>query len=79
MGVEDNCRLYLRGNGKSKIAYVDVGIFGNESHRGYDSFTAAISKIFAEVLAVPPDNVYVNYHDIIGWGAGGIYFDRYQY
>lgn len=69
-------RLYLRGRSDEAIAYITVSIFGNESHAGYAELTAEITRIFSEVLGVPPANVYVKYDDISVCGAGGMCFDR---
>lgn len=74
--VQEKCRLYLRGRSDEAIAYITVSIFGNESHSGYAELTAEITRIFSEVLGVPPANVYVKYDDISVWGTGGMCFDR---
>lgn len=34
LGFEDNCRLWLRGDGSAPIAYIEANIFGNDSHAG---------------------------------------------
>lgn len=76
---EDNCRLYLKGDNSSPIAYIEASIWGNENHLGYDRFTAEITKIFNEVLDIKPENIYIKYSDIVDWGVAGINFDRNQY
>ncbi|MBP3721622.1 MAG: hypothetical protein J6I62_00010 [Selenomonadaceae bacterium] len=77
--IEDNCKMYLRGDGDTPIAFIDVSIFGNEAHYGYEAFTAKIAEIFFDTLHIPRENVYVNYRDITAWGVGGAYFDRSAY
>ena len=76
-GFEDGCHLYLRGKDNEPIAYVEVDIFGNEEHWGYDRLTAAITEMFGEILGIAPDHVYVNYRDIPGWGVAGMYINRF--
>lgn len=76
---EDNCRLYLKGDNSSPIAYIEASIWGNENHLGYARFTAEITKIFNEVLDIKPENIYIKYSDIVDWGVAGINFDRNQY
>ena len=76
---EDNCRLWLRGRNEEPIAYIEAAIFGNEPHYGYDAFTAELTGIFARVLKIPPDNIYIKYEDIIAWGVQGMFIDRNQY
>ena len=78
-GFEDNQHIYLRGDNKEPLAYIEVSIFGNEAHFGYDKLTAEITKIFNEVLNISTKNIYIKYDDIKDWGANGINFDRNDY
>lgn len=73
-GIE-NCKMYLRGNNEP-VAYVELGIFGNDRHLGYENFSLAVTKIFADVLKIPPLNVYIKFSDIDAWSVGGNFFDR---
>ena len=75
-GFESNYHFYLRGKNNEAIAYIEVSIFGNENHLGYEEFAAAVTKIFVEVLNIPPMNIYIKFSDIDAWSVGGIYFDR---
>lgn len=77
--VRDKCRLFLRGKSDEPIAYSTASIFGNESHAGLRELTAEITRVFGEVLEIPPANVYVKYDDISVWGAGGMTFDRREF
>ena len=73
-GLESNCRLYLRGE-KIPTAYVEVSVFGNEIHYGYEKFAVAVTEIFVDVFNIPPQNVYVKFCDLDCWGVGGKLFD----
>ena len=66
-------------NNDEPIAYIEAAIFGNEAHYGYDAFTAETTNLFANVLNIRPDHIYVKYEDIIAWGVQGMYIDRNQY
>lgn len=76
---EDMRRLWLRGKNDEPIAYIEAAIFGNESHYGYDVFTAEVTSLFSNVLSIRPDHIYIKYEDITAWGVQGIYIDRNQY
>ena len=78
-GFEDNCHLYLRGDNTEATAYVEVSVFGNEKHLGYEQLTAEITMMFVEVLGIAPDHVYIKYDDIQSWGVNGTFIDRNQY
>ena len=76
---EDNCHLYVCGEGSQPIAYIEASIFGNEGHRGYDQFTEAVTRIFNEELGIQPEHIYIRYADIPDWGVAGMNFDRNRY
>lgn len=73
-GFESNCRFYLRGDKNQPVAYVEVSVFGNEQHIGCEDFSLTVAKIFAEVLNIPPQNVYIKFNDIAAWSVGGMFF-----
>ena len=79
LNIEDECHMYLRGDGDIPIAYIEAAIWGNEAHLGYDLFTAEVTQIFSEILDIPPNHVYIRYSDIPDWGVGGMNFDRNRY
>ena len=74
--IEDNCHLYLRGDGEQKIAYIQAGIFGNEDHMGFGRFGAEATATFREVLGIPFENIYIRFDDITAWSVGGMFIDR---
>lgn len=76
LGFEDNYHLYLRGDNSRPMAYIEVSIFGNEDHAGYDSFTVEVTRVFQDVLDIQPKNIYIRYSDIPAWGCAGMTFDR---
>lgn len=78
VSFEQNCKIYLRGENQP-CAFIEVSIFGNENHVGYDKFTAAVTKIFNDVLKIPAQNIYLKFEDIIAWGVNGTFIDRKDY
>ena len=74
-GIEANCHLYLRGEKDLPTAFVQVSVFGNEIHFGYEKFSVAVTEIFVDVLNIPPQNVYIKFSDLDCWSVGGKFFD----
>ncbi|MRH31268.1 phenylpyruvate tautomerase MIF-related protein [Limosilactobacillus reuteri] len=79
VGFQDNYPLYLRGNGNEPLAYIEVSIFGTESHTGYEGLNTDITKAFYDILGIQPDHLYIKYDDISSWGVQGEYIDRRDY
>lgn len=75
-GIEGDYRFYLRGNSKELIAYIEFSVFGREDHVGYENFSAAVTKIFFDVLKIPPQNIYIKFSDLAAWSVAGNFFDR---
>ena len=73
-GFESDCHFYLRGDKNQSVAYVEVSVFGNENHLGCEDFSLAVTKIFVDVLNIPPQNVYIKFSDIAAWSVGGKFF-----
>lgn len=74
LGFEDNARLYFRGDNGSKIAFVEVKVFGGENESAFNTMTEKICEIFNEVLGIAPDKVYVKYEAVANWGWNGSNF-----
>ncbi|WP_312427074.1 phenylpyruvate tautomerase MIF-related protein [Lacrimispora sp.] len=68
---EDNCSLYFKGNNSTKLAFVEVKLFGHASERDYDRLTAEICKIYKDVLSIAQDKIYVKYEEVDHWGWNG--------
>lgn len=74
LDFEDQCRMYFKGDGTKPMAFVEVKVFGKASAAAYDKLTAAITKIFNEVLEIEPSQVYVKYEEVEYWGWNGSNF-----
>ena len=71
LGFEDNARLYFRGNGEDKMAFVEVKVFGGENKAAFNELTARICEIYNDVLGIDKDKIYVKYETISNWGWNG--------
>lgn len=76
LGFEGDYHFWLRGEDSRPAAYIEVSIFGNEGHLGYEDFTREITRAFRGVLDIPPENVYIKYDDISVWGVNGFTIER---
>lgn len=46
---EKKAPIYLRGDGKRPMAFLDVAVFGNESHQGYQEFSLFVTKLINKI------------------------------
>ncbi|MBQ8677503.1 MAG: hypothetical protein IJ529_03425 [Alphaproteobacteria bacterium] len=77
IGIEDNYHFYLRGSKSEPVALIEISIFANPRHYGYDELTKEVTNIFNEVLNIDKNSIYIKYDDIVDWGVGGRNFDLY--
>lgn len=73
---EDKSSIYLRGDGDKPMAFLDVAIFGNEMHQGYQEFSLYTTRLINEVLQINPNDIFIDYRDIPIFGVGGYVFER---
>ncbi|MFT4106631.1 MAG: phenylpyruvate tautomerase MIF-related protein [Lacrimispora sp.] len=74
LGFEEECSLYFKGKNNTKIAFIEVKIFGCASKRDYDLLTTEISRIYREVLGISQDKIYIKYEEAEHWGWNGTNF-----
>lgn len=74
LGFEDNYSLYFKGKNNTKMAFVEVKIFGQATDRDYEHLTAEICRIYKEVLGIAQDKIYVKYEEVKYWGWNGTNF-----
>lgn len=75
VGIEDEYTLFMAGNGDEPLAYVEVSIWKNENHMGYQSLTREIANSINKVLGVALENIYIRYIDIPSWARGREYYE----
>lgn len=73
---EKKSPMYLRGDGKRPMAFLDVAVFGNESHQGYQEFTLFVTKLINKILQIDPNDIFIDFRDIPIFGASGYVFER---
>ncbi|MGP4115644.1 hypothetical protein ACS4N0_00575 [Levilactobacillus zymae] len=76
VGIDDQYDLYLRGDNQQPLAYLSVAIYGTPHHEGYPDLNLAITKLFYDVLHVQPDNLFIDYQDVMAWGTNGYFIDE---
>ena len=72
--VEDNCRLWFRGENSEGIAYVEVALFGKASADQYDEMTKAVCEIVSDTLGISGEEIYVKYEEVSHWGYNSFNF-----
>ena len=71
VGINDGYDLFMGGKKLDKGAYVEVSVFGDVTPKACDAMTGKICDIFADVLGIPGNAVYVTYHGVHDWGWNG--------
>lgn len=74
VNLEDDCRMFFRGDDSEPVAFVCVNIYGNADEEAFGRMTAEITKIYGEVLGVKPDHMYIKYAASMDWGWNGSNF-----
>lgn len=68
VGIEDNARLWFRGDASQDSAIVDVELLGAVNSEASEKMTAEICDILEAQLGISPDRVYVKYSGYADWG-----------
>ena len=74
ISVEDNQKMWFRGDDSAPSAMVEVKIYGSADKMYYDAMTSSVCSILDEVLGVPSDRTYVKYEECFNWGWNGSNF-----
>ena len=72
--VEDNCRLWFRGENSEGIAYVEVSLLGKATADQYDDMTKAVCEIVSDTLGISGEEIYVKYEEAEHWGYNSFNF-----
>ena len=72
--VEDNCRLWFRGENSDPLAMVEISLFGKASADQYEDMTKAVCDVLSEELGIDPEGVYVKYEEVNHWGYNSFNF-----
>ena len=74
VNLEDDRKMYFRGDDSELVAFVCVNIYGSANERAFAKMTEEITKIYGEVLGVKPDHMYIKYAASMDWGWNGSNF-----
>ena len=73
--LEDNCRMWFRGDDSKPLAIVEVKVFGNSIDRNAsERMTQDVCTLFQEQLGVDPSDLYIRYVASSDWGWNGSNF-----
>lgn len=74
LGFESEYTLYFRGSKLEPTAFVEVSLYGGENPSAFSALTGEITGIFADVLGIATDHIYVKYETTTNWGWNGSNF-----
>ena len=72
--IEDNCRLWFRGDNSEPMAMVEVSLLGKASEDQYDKMTKAVCEIVSDTLGIGGEEIYVKYEECDHWGYNSFNF-----
>ena len=74
VNIEDQQRMWFRGDDSENAAMVDVDLLGGVSKPASEKMTAALCDLLQKELGVSPTRVYVKYTGYADWGWNGTNF-----
>ena len=74
INFEDEQKMYFKGDNTSKMAFVQVDLYGSANRSSYNNMTEAVTEILNKELGIMPDKIYVKYNEIENWGYNGSNF-----
>lgn len=74
LNIDDNSKLYFRGENNEPVAIFEVKIFGSSTKDAYQAMTAKLCEIAKEELGIDGKNVYVKFDEVKNWGMDSFMF-----
>lgn len=74
ISLEDNCRIWFKGDNSQNTAMIEIQLLGHASNREYDNMTETVCDIVNSVLNIPKDRIYIKYEECEHWGWNGSNF-----
>ena len=68
VGIEDEQKLWFKGDNSADSAIVDVDLLGGVSKDGALKMTCTVCDILEKELGISPARVYVKYMGYADWG-----------
>ena len=70
--LEDNCRMWFRGEDTKPLAMVEVKVLGDSVDKaGSQAMTQEVCALFQKELGVAPQDMYIRYLATPDWGWNG--------
>lgn len=74
VNIEDNKKLFFKGNADADTAYLSVSVFGNAQKTAYEALTEKLCEAVYEIVGVSPERTYITYSEYDKWGWNGSNF-----
>lgn len=71
VGIEDDAKLWFKGDASSDSAIVDVDLLGQVNSSASEKMTSVVCDILERELGISPDRIYVKYTGYNDWGWNG--------
>lgn len=68
VGIEDEIKMWFKGDNSQDTAIVDVDLLGSVSKDGSEAMTVEVCDILEKELGISPSRVYVKYTGYADWG-----------
>ena len=72
--IEDDKKMWFRGDNSSDSAFVEVKLFGSVNSDSADTFTGLLCKYLEEKLGISSERTYIRYEGGTNWGWNGSNF-----
>lgn len=74
LNIEDNQRLYFKGDNSKPIAFFEVKLLGKSTRTAYEALTKELCSIANDELGISSDCVYVKFEEVENWGYNSFMF-----
>ena len=69
--IEDGKMMFFGDQPLEHAAYVEIGVHGHYAYEEKDAYTAQVTKVLEEQLAIPSNAVYLTVSEYDIWGVRG--------
>ncbi len=73
IAIQPSTAMYFQGTNEL-CAMIQVSIYGKQSPDAKSALTQKVTKAVFDELKVPPQRIYVSYHETSDWGMNGSNF-----
>ena len=73
IAVQPQTVMYFQGTNEL-CAMIQVSLFGSQTGAAKNTLTQKVTKAVFDELKVPPERIYVSYHETPDWGYNGSNF-----